>query len=55
MLNLEQGRQDEAMPSLNHSYTCIQILRQLLQPHSRSVFVTTQAEEKLFHSEVVEN
>jgi Uma2 family endonuclease len=135
MLNLEHGRQDEAMPSLNHSYTCIQILRQLLQnediaplpeltldigkgltpdisvfpkeqiqpnffrdvsrfpqlpvlaievisssqtiqellekaaqlvkagintvwtiePHSRSVFVTTQAEEKLFHSEVVEN
>ena len=31
MLNLENDRQDEEMPSLNHSYICLQILRQLLQ------------------------
>lgn len=31
MLSLEYSRQDEAMPSLNHSYICLQILRQLLQ------------------------
>lgn len=135
MSSLEYSIQDEAMPSLNHSYICLQILRQLLQneeiaplpeltldigngltpdisvfpaeeiqpnffrdvskfpqmpilaievisssqtiqellekaeqlvkagiksvwtvePHSRSVFVMTQAEEKLFHSELVEN
>lgn len=135
MLNVEYNQQDEEMPSLNHSYICLQILRQLLQneeieplpeltldiangltpdisifpreqvhpnffhdvpkfqqmpilaievisssqtiqellekatqfvkagvktvwtvePHSRSVFVTTQTEEKLFHNEVVEN
>ena len=135
MLNVEYNKQDEEMPSLNHSYICLQILRQLLQnekidplpeltldiangltpdisifpkeqvqpnffhdvpkfqqmpvlaievisssqtiqellekatqlvksgvktvwtvePHSRSVFVTTQTEEKLFHNEVVEN
>ena len=135
MLNLENDRQDEEMPSLNHSYICLQILRQLLQnerveplpeltldiangltpdisifpkeqihpnffrdvpkfqqmpvlaievisasqtieellekasqliqagvkvvwtiePHSRSVFVTTPSEEKLFHDGVVEN
>ena len=135
MLNLETDRQDEEMPSLNHSYICLQILRQLLQnekveplpeltldiangltpdisifpkeqihpnffrdvpkfqqmpvlaievisasqtieellekasqliqagvkvvwtiePHSRSVFVTTPSEEKLFHDGVVEN
>ena len=135
MLNLERDRQDEEMPSLNHSYICLQILRQLLQnekveplpeltldiangltpdisifpkeqihpnffrdvpkfqqmpvlaievisssqtieellekaaqliqagvkvvwtiePHSRSVFVTTPSEEKLFHDGIVEN
>ena len=135
MLNLEKDRQDEEMPSLNHSYICLQILRQLLQnekveplpeltldiangltpdisifpkeqihpnffrdvpkfqqmpvlaievisssqtieellekavqliqagvkvvwtiePHSRSVFVTTSSEEKLFHDGIVEN
>jgi len=135
MLNLENDRQDEEMPSLNHSYICLQILRQLLQnekveplpeltldiangltpdisifpkeqihpnffrdipkfqqmpvlaievisssqtieellekasqliqagvkvvwtiePHSRSVFVTTPSDEKLFHDGVVEN
>ncbi len=135
MLNLERGKQDEEMPSLNHSYICLQILRQLLQnekveplpeltldiangltpdisifpkeqihpnffrdvpkfqqtpvlaievifssqtieellekaaqliqagvkvvwtiePHSRSVFVTTSSEEKLFHDGIVEN
>ena len=31
MLNLEKDKQDEEMPSLNHSYICLQILRQLLQ------------------------
>ena len=35
MLNLENDKQndkqDEEMPSLNHSYICLQILRQLLQ------------------------
>ena len=135
MLNLENDKRDEEMPSLNHSYICLQILRQLLQnekveplpeltldiangltpdisifpkeqihpnffrnvskfqqmpvlaievisssqtieellekaaqliqagvkavwtiePHSRSVFVTTSAEEKLFHDRIVEN
>ena len=135
MLSVEYNKQDEEMPSLNHSYICLQILRQLLQnekidplpeltldiangltpdisifpkeqvqpnffhdvskfqqlpvlaievisssqtiqellekatqlvksgvktvwtvePHSRSVFVTTQTEQKLFHNEVVEN
>ena len=139
MLNLENDKQndkqDEEMPSLNHSYICLQILRQLLQnerveplpeltldiangltpdisifpkeqihpnffrdvskfqqmpvlaievisssqtieellekasqliqagvkavwtiePHSRSVFVTTSSEEKLFHDGIVEN
>ena len=135
MLNLERDKQDEEMPSLNHSYICLQILRQLLQnekveplpeltldiangltpdisifpkeqihpnffrdvpkfqqmpvlaievisssqtieellekaaqliqagvkvvwtiePHSRSVFVTTSSEEKLFHDGIVEN
>ena len=139
MLNLENDRQndkqDEEMPSLNHSYICLQILRQLLQnervdplpeltldiangltpdisifpkeqihpnffrdvskfqqmpvlaievissiqtieellekaaqliqagvkavwtiePYSRSVFVTTSSEEKLFHDGIVEN
>lgn len=139
MLNLENDKrndkQDEEMPSLNHSYICLQILRQLLQnekveplpeltldiangltpdisifpkeqihpnffrdvskfqqmpvlaievifssqtieellekaaqliqagvkavwtiePHSRSVFVTTSSEEKLFHDRIVEN
>ena len=139
MLNLENDKQndkqDEEMPSLNHSYICLQILRQLLQnekveplpeltldiangltpdisifpkeqihpnffrdipkfqqmpilaievisssqtieellekaaqliqagvkvvwtiePHSRSVFVTTPSEEKLFHDGIVEN
>ena len=135
MLNLERDKQDEEMPSLNHSYVCLQILRQLLQnekveplpeltldiangltpdisifpkeqihpnffrdvpkfqqmpvlsievisssqtieellekaaqliqagvkvvwtiePHSRSVFVTTSSEEKLFHDGIVEN
>ena len=135
MLNLEKDKQDEEMPSLNHSYICLQILRQLLQnenveplpeltldiangltpdisifpkeqihpnffrdvskfqqmpvlaievisssqtieellekaaqliqagvkvvwtiePHSRSVFVTTSSEEKLFHDGIVEN
>lgn len=135
MLNLEKDKQDEEMPSLNHSYICLQILRQLLQnekveplpeltldiangltpdisifpkeqihpnffrdvpkfqqmpvlaievisssqtieellekaaqliqagvkvvwtiePHSRSVFVTTPSEEKLFHDGIVEN
>ncbi len=139
MLNLENDKrndkQDEEMPSLNHSYICLQILCQLLQnekveplpeltldiangltldisifpkeqihpnffrdvskfqqipvlaievisssqtieellekaaqliqagvkavwtiePHSRSVFVTTSSEEKLFHDRIVEN
>ena len=139
MLNLENDRQndkqDEEMLSLNHSYICLQILRQLLQnekveplpeltldiangltpdisifpkeqispnffrdvskfqqmpvlaievisssqtieellekaaqliqagvktvwtiePHSRSIFVTTSSEEKLFHDRIVEN
>ena len=139
MLNLENDKQndkqDEEMPSLNHSYICLQILRQLLQnekveplpeltldiangltpdisifpkeqihpnffrdvskfqqmpvlaievisssqtieellekaaqliqagvkvvwtiePYSRSVFVTTSSEEKLFHDGIVEN
>ncbi len=135
MLSLENDKQDEKMPSLNHSYICLQILRQLLQnekveplpeltldiangltqdisifpkeqihpnffhdvskfqqmpvlaievisssqtieellekaaqliqagvkvvwtiePHSRSVFVTTSSEEKLFHDGIVEN
>ena len=135
MLNREHDKQDEEMPSLNHSYICLQILRQLLQnekveplpeltldiangltpdisifpkeqihpnffrdvpkfqqmpvlaievisssqtieellekaaqliqagvkvvwtiePHSRSVFVTTSLEEKLFHDGIVEN
>ena len=135
MLNLEKNKQDEEMPSLNHSYICLQILRQLLQnenveplpeltldiangltpdisifpkeqihpnffrdvskfqqmpvlaievisssqtieellekaaqliqagvkavwtiePHSRSVFVTTSSEEKLFHDGIVED
>ena len=139
MLNLENDKQndkqDEEMPSLNHSYICLQVLRQLLQnekveplpeltldiangltpdisifpkeqihpnffrdvskfqqmpvlaievisssqtieellgkaaqliqagvkavwtiePHSRSVFVTTSSEEKLFHDGIVEN
>ena len=135
MLNRENDKQDEEMPSLNHSYICLQILRQLLQnerveplpeltldiangltpdisifpkeqihpnffrdvskfqqmpvlaievisssqtieellekavqliqagvkavwtiePHSRSVFVTTSSEEKLFHDGIVEN
>ena len=139
MRNLENrkqnDKQDEEMPSLNHSYICLQILRQLLQnekveplpeltldiangltpdisifpkeqihpnffrdvpkfqqmpvlaievisssqtieellekaaqliqagvkvvwtiePHSRSVFVTTPSEEKLFHDGIVEN
>ena len=135
MLSLEKDKQDEEMPSLNHSYICLQILRQLLQnekveplpeltldiangltpdisifpkeqihpnffrdvpkfqqmpvlaievisssqtieellgkaaqliqagvkvvwtiePHSRSVFVTTSSEEKLFHDGIVEN
>ena len=135
MLNLEKDKQDEDMPSLNHSYICLQILRQLLQnenveplpeltldiangltpdisifpkeqihpnffrdvskfqqmpvlaievisssqtieellekaaqliqagvkavwtiePHSRSVFVTTSSEEKLFHDGIVED
>jgi Uma2 family endonuclease len=135
MLNLEKDKQDEEMPSLNHSYICLQILRQLLQnenveplpeltldiangltpdisifpkeqihpnffrdvskfqqmpvlaievisssqtieellekaaqliqagvkavwtiePHSRSVFVTTSSEEKLFHDGIVED
>ena len=135
MLNLEKDKQDKDMPSLNHSYICLQILRQLLQnenveplpeltldiangltpdisifpkeqihpnffrdvskfqqmpvlaievisssqtieellekaaqliqagvkavwtiePHSRSVFVTTSSEEKLFHDGIVED
>ena len=135
MLNRKHDKQDEEMPSLNHSYICLQILRQLLQnekveplpeltldiangltpdisifpkeqihpnffrdvsrfqqmpilaievisssqtieellgkasqliqagvkvvwtiePHSRSVFVTTPSEEKLFHDGIVEN
>ena len=135
MLNLEKDKQDEEMPSLNHSYICLQILRQLLhnekveplpeltldiangltpdisifpkeqihpnffrdvskfqqmpvlaievisssqtieellekaaqliqagvkavwtiEPHSRSVFVTTSSEEKLFHDGIVED
>ena len=139
MLNLENDKQndkqDEEMPSLNHSYICLQILRQLVQnerveplpeltldiangltpdisifpkeqihpnffrdvskfqqmpvlaievisssqtieellgkaaqliqagvkavwtiePHSRSIFVTTSSEEKLFHDRIVEN
>ena len=135
MLSLERDKQDEEMPSLNHSYICLQILRQLLQnekveplpeltldiangltpdisifpkeqihpnffrdvpkfqqmpvlaievisssqtiqellekaaqliqagvkvvwtiePHSRSIFVTTPSEEKLFHDGIVEN
>ena len=135
MLSPERDKQDEEMPSLNHSYICLQILRQLLQnekveplpeltldiangltpdisifpkeqihpnffrdvpkfqqmpvlaievislsqtieellekaaqliqagvkvvwtiePHSRSVFVTTSSEEKLFHDGIVEN
>ena len=135
MLNLDRDKQDEEMLSLNHSYICLQILRQLLQnekveplpeltldiangltpdisifpkeqihpnffrdvpkfqqmpvlaievisssqtieellekaaqliqagvkvvwtiePHSRSVFVTTSSEEKLFHDGIVEN
>ena len=135
MLSLENDKQDEEMPSLNHSYICLQILRQLIQnekveplpeltldiangltpdisifpkeqihpnffhdvskfqqmpvlaievisssrtieellekaaqliqagvkvvwtiePYSRSVFVTTSSEEKLFHDGIVEN
>ena len=31
MLNLENDKQDEEMPSLNYSYICLRILRQLLQ------------------------
>ena len=135
MQRIEDDKKDEEMPSLNHSYISIQILRQLLEnekieplpeltldidngltpdisiflkeqiqpnffhdvskfqqmpvlavevisssqtiqellekaaqlvdagvkvvwtiePHSKSVFVTTPSEEKLFHDEVVEN
>ncbi len=56
MLTLENDKQDEEMPSLNHSYICLQILRQLFQNEKVEPLPgLTLSEEKLFPDSIVEN
>lgn len=57
--DFSEREQTGPMPSLNHSYVCMQIESCVkavwtAEPYGRSVFVSSQAGDRIHHEDIVE-